>query len=230
MDALAKESLRAEVALLNRAGGAYHKYTLGNDVVIEGDYDLTKILSHYGLPLNLAGATVLDVGTASGFLAIQCARRGARVTAIDLWDSPKALQLACSAFGVEVRYVKKNVLDIDDAFGRFDLVLCGSMLLHVASPVDVLRKIRLACGMRAIVSTACTADSATSERPICEFLGVHVENGDYWHYWSMSAPALEKMLLAAGFSAIERTTHFTLQSEPGRAHYVSPHVVVTARA
>jgi hypothetical protein len=45
----------------------------------------------------------------------------------------------------------------------------------------------------------------------------------------MSAPALEKMMLAAGFSAIERTRHFTLRSEPGRTHYVSPRVVVTAR-
>lgn len=229
MDALAGDDLRAAVTLLNRAGGAYHRYQLGDGMVIEGDYDLGKYISHYDLPADLAGATVLDVGTSSGFIAVECARRGARVTALDLWNMPRALQLASSAFGVQVRYVKSNILDIDDAFGQFDLVVCGSMLLHVASPVDVLRKIRRACGMRAIVSTACTDDSETSERPICEFLGVHVEIGDYWHYWSISAPALEKMMLAAGFSAIERTAHFTLQTEPGRARHISPHVVVTAR-
>jgi 2-polyprenyl-3-methyl-5-hydroxy-6-metoxy-1,4-benzoquinol methylase len=229
MDNLASDNLRAEVALVNRAGGAYHKYTLGDGMVIEGDYDLTKYLSYYDLPANLAGTTVLDVGTSSGFLAIECARRGAIVTALDVWNVSRSLQLACRAFGVEVRYFKTSILDIDDAFGQFDLVICGSMLLHVASPVDVLRKIRRACRSRAIVSTNCTAESETSERPICEFLGVHVEDGDYWHYWSMSAAALEKMMLAAGFSVIEQRQHFTLQSEPGRTRYVSPHVVVTAR-
>jgi SAM-dependent methyltransferase len=229
MNAPGTSDLRAQVASLNLAGGAYHRYAFDDGVVIEGDYDLSKYLRHYDLPNDLAGKSVLDVGTSSGFLAVECARRGGEVTAIDIWETPRALQLACSALGVQVRYVQKNVFDLDAAFGQFDLVICGSMLLHVASPVEALRKIRQACKGRTIVSTTCTIDSETNGRPICEFLGVHAKDGDYWHYWSMSGAALAGMLLAAGFSEIERTAHFSLETEPGRVQYVSPHVVVTAR-
>jgi SAM-dependent methyltransferase len=207
------EALRDRVARLNRVATSYHKFDLGRGLVIEGDYDIAKYIDHYGIPPSLKGSSVLDVGTASGALAVECARRGADVTAIDLWEGSEAL----------------DVFDLDDSLGTFDLVICGSMLLHVASPLDALRKMRSVCHDRVIVSTTCPADSATNDRPVCDFLGIHASDGDYWHYWTISAAALTRMLLAAGFVAIGESSHFVLQTEPGRAHYVSPHVVVTAR-
>lgn len=223
-----RDALADQVAELNRAGGAYHKYTLGDGIVIEGDYDMTKYLRYYNLPPRLDGTSVLDVGTASGFLAVECAQRGAQVTAIDLWGTPAPLQIACDLLGVRVRYLQKDVLDFDASLGQFDLVICGSMLLHVASPLEVLRRIRTLCRGRATISTTCPTDSENNVRPVCDFLGVHANDGDYWHYWTISAAALRKMLLAAGFSTIAHEAHFSLQTEPGRVHYVSPHVVVSA--
>ena len=222
------EDIRSRVARINRAGGAYHRFDLGADLAIEGDYDMAKYVHHYGLPPRLDGMSVLDVGTSSGALAMACARRGAQVTAIDLWETSEVLRVACAAFGVTVRYVQKNVFDLDPSFGQFDLVLCGSMLLHVASPLDALRRMRSVCRGRATVSTNCPADSQTSDRPVCDFLGVHASDGDYWHYWTISATALRNMLLAAGFATVGEPSHFVLQTEPGRVNYLSPHVVVSA--
>lgn len=222
------EDIRGRVGRINQAGGAYHTFSLGDDLAIEGDYDMAKYIHHYGLPPGLDGLSVLDVGTASGALAVECARRGAQVTAIDLWESPEALLVACAVFGVTVRYLQKNIFDLDHSFGQFDFVLCGSMLLHVASPLDALRRIRALCRGRAVVSTTCPDDSQNSDRPLCDFLGVHADDGDYWHYWTISAAALRKMLLASGFSSIGHEAHFVLQTEPGRVRYVSPHVVVSA--
>jgi 2-polyprenyl-3-methyl-5-hydroxy-6-metoxy-1,4-benzoquinol methylase len=224
----ADDATRVRVTRLNRAGGTYHKFELGNGLVIDGDYDMTKYLRHFRLPPRLDGMSVLDVGTAAGYLALECARRGANVTAIDLWESSEALSVACEAFGVTVRYLRKSVFELDDSFGTFDIVLCGSMLLHLASPLDAIRRIRAVCRGTAIVSTTCPSDSADNDRPLCEFLGIHATDGDYWHYWTISAAALRRMLLAAGFSRIEHEAHFILQSEPGRTQYVSPHVVISA--
>ncbi len=222
------DDVRAGVERINRAGGAYHKYHLADGLVIEGDYDLVRCLRHYNLPRRLDGLSVLDVGTSSGFLAVECARRGAQVTAIDLWEVSVEMQVACVAYGVAVRYVQKSVYDLAAEFGQFDLVLCGSMLLHVSSPVEALRGLRSVCRGRAIVSTTCVPESATSERPVCDFVGVRANDGDYWHYWSIGAEALKRMMLASGFSAIERVDHFVLETEPGRVRHSSPHVIVSA--
>lgn len=222
------EALRLRVSQINRAGGEYHKFDLGNNLIIDGDYDLYKYIDFYNIPRSLVGTTVLDVGTASGYLAVECARRGADVTAIDLWKTRESLHVACAAFGVSVRYLQRDLFDLDESFGKFDLVLCGSMLLHVASPLDAIRKLRALCKHRIILSTTSTIDSATTDRPVCEFLGIHATDGDYWNYWSISVTALRQMLRAGNFSTIEHEAHFVLATEPNRTQYISPHVVVSA--
>lgn len=69
----------------------YHCIDLGNGVISDGDYDMSQFISHYKLPENLSGSSVLDVGRASGFFSFEFERRGADVTATDIesyldWD------------------------------------------------------------------------------------------------------------------------------------------------
>src|SRR5438046_2405575 len=87
---LRQPTVQEFVARVNRAGGTYHRLDWGNGLVIKGIFDLTKYLDHYHLPADLTGKTALDVGTASGFFANECTRRGAQVTAIDLFDSRRS--------------------------------------------------------------------------------------------------------------------------------------------
>lgn len=88
----------------------------------------------------LAGRRVLDVGCGGGLLAEGMARRGARVTGIDL--APESLQVArlhALEAGIEVDYrqVAAEALAGTDA-GRFDLVTCLEMLEHVPDPVAIV--------------------------------------------------------------------------------------------
>ena len=85
------EKARRLVAEVNDAGGAYHRCDFGHGLVVHGDYDMTKYLADYELPDDLTDWDVLDIGTASGFFALECARRGGRVTAIDIWEAPTVL-------------------------------------------------------------------------------------------------------------------------------------------
>lgn len=220
------DRLRQLIEEANKAGGTYHQLNLGDGLVIQGDYDMTQYLHHYKLPENLKGKTVLDIGTASGYFAIECARRGGKVTAIDIWDNPLITGLT-EVLDFDIHYVKKSIYELDAGFGQFDLIVCGSLLLHLPDQFGAIQKIRSVCKGQAIVSTACTPDSMTNPQPACEFIGQKASDGDYWFYWSLSAAALTRMFLAAGFSRVENQEHFTLNTQESRVQYATPHVVVT---
>ena len=213
---------------INMAGGGYHQIDLGDGLYINGDYDMSKVLQYYNLPKNLNGASVLDIGTSTGFFASECARRGGHVTAIDIWP-PETFNAIKNALGLEIEYVQKNIYDLDAAFGQFDLVICGSLLLHLRDIFGAIQKIREVCDGTAIVSTAAYNDTRCAHVACCEFTGARATDGDYWTYWRVNAAGLAKMLLASGFSSVSDPVHFTLQTEPDRHNYAVPHVVVSAR-
>jgi magnesium-protoporphyrin O-methyltransferase len=83
------------------------------------------------LPADLTGARVLDAGCGTGALAVEAARRGAQVVAIDL--SPTLVQLArdrlpadLGAGGVDFRSGDM----LDPALGTFDHVVGMDSLIH----------------------------------------------------------------------------------------------------
>ena len=93
---------------------------------------LEWIAGHAGLE----GASVLDVGCGGGILTEAMARRGARVTGIDL--SEKALrvaQLHLVESGLDVRYENSAV---EDLAGEFDVVTCMELLEHVPDPASMV--------------------------------------------------------------------------------------------
>jgi 2-polyprenyl-6-hydroxyphenyl methylase/3-demethylubiquinone-9 3-methyltransferase len=84
----------------------------------------------------LEGAEVLDVGCGGGILAEAMARRGARVTGIDL--SEKALRVAelhLHESKLDVRYAKASV---EEYSGEFDVVTCMELLEHVPEPASMV--------------------------------------------------------------------------------------------
>ena len=91
------------------------------------------------LPADLHGARLLDAGCGTGALAIEAARRGADVVAIDL--SPTLVQLARERLprDVDVSRIQFRAGDmLDPALGRFDHVVAMDSLIHYES-VDAAR-------------------------------------------------------------------------------------------
>jgi 2-polyprenyl-6-hydroxyphenyl methylase/3-demethylubiquinone-9 3-methyltransferase len=99
----------------------------------------------------------LDVGCGGGILAEAMARRGARVTGIDLAEKPlKVAQLHLLESRLEVRYELASAEDYAARHaGGFDVLTCMEMLEHVPDPASAVAACArlLRPGGRAIFST-----------------------------------------------------------------------------
>lgn len=89
----------------------------------------------------LAGKTVVDIGCGGGILSESMAKKGAKVTGIDL--SEKALKVAdlhSLESGVQVRY---EMISAEQLAARepasYDVVTCMEMLEHVPDPAAVVQ-------------------------------------------------------------------------------------------
>lgn len=82
----------------------YHSMDFPDGTSIAGDWDLRGRFDDYTGQVDLRNKTVLDVGTASGFLAFEAEKRGAQVISLDMpidgdWDI--------------VPYAKEPVADVE---------------------------------------------------------------------------------------------------------------------
>ena len=86
------------------------------------------------LPDDLHGRRILDAGCGTGALAVEAARRGAEVVAIDL--SPTLVQLARERLPQDLRSGVHGRVDfrsgdmLDASLGAFDHVVCMDSLIH----------------------------------------------------------------------------------------------------
>jgi magnesium-protoporphyrin O-methyltransferase len=93
------------------------------------------------LPADLSGLRVLDAGCGTGALAVEAARRGAHVIAIDL--SPTLVQLARDRLPADlgpgrIEFHSGDMLDA--GLGHFDHVVGMDSLIHY-EPADVIRSV-----------------------------------------------------------------------------------------
>lgn len=218
-----------------RLHGWYHTIDLGDGVHSSGWYDLRSVVDRWGIPESLEGLDVLDVGTADGFFAFEMERRGARrVVAVDVpaardqdWlpdlvaeqpatnPNTERFHLARRLRHSNVEHVEMSAYDISaERLGTFDLVFCGSLLLHLRDPLRALIAIRSVARRLAIIETAGDPelDDAHPDRPWLRFGNREFEQrlGDHCTYWTMSSTALEDMLEYAGFRSFTRLPRFAL--------------------
>jgi magnesium-protoporphyrin O-methyltransferase len=93
------------------------------------------------LPADLAGTRVLDAGCGTGALAVEAARRGAHVVAVDLSPTLIGLARERAPWGGGTGGIEFLVGDmLDPGLGRFDHVVAMDSLIHypAADTVRVL--------------------------------------------------------------------------------------------
>lgn len=103
----------------------------GIRATVRAGRDRTRATLLNWLPTDLGGKSVLDAGCGTGALAVEAARRGAHVTAIDL--SPKLVAIAHDrlphALGAgRIDFLSGDMLDAQ--LGEFDHVVAMDSLIH----------------------------------------------------------------------------------------------------
>ena len=186
----------------------YHSIELRPGVVTPGRAAERNVLPFLGIPADLSGKTVLDIGCWDGFFSFECERRGAkRVVATDIWETMgrAAFDFARAELGSAVEPVQASVYDLPDLLGRerFDLVLFLGVLYHLKHPLLALEKVAevTAPGGLAIVETAVDAESLM-DRPLMAFYPGDELNGDPTNWWTPNVPALASMLGVSGFGDV----------------------------
>jgi SAM-dependent methyltransferase len=209
----------------------YHTLELDSAFTTEGIFSLDEFVPYYLLPESLAGLDCLDVGTGNGYWAFQMEKRKARsVVATDIGDyfhtdfsvlhgraplspapSPSGaygepFRLAATLLGSGVRYAIRSAYDLTpQSTGTFDLVFCGSLLMHLFAPLLALHRIAGVC-RDALILTSQT-DLALDGEPLVRYRGREIP---YVHFLP-SPSCLVDMLVACGYQKVLRGPTFFLR-------------------
>lgn len=164
-----------------------------------------------GIPGDLRGWSVLDVGAWHGFFSFECERRGAdRVLAVDsyAWDrfGMDEFLAARERLGSSVEYRRADAHELDpDEIGRFDLVLLLGVFYHLRNPLAALERIARVTRRLLICETHVLLPFVHERYPLVPFFpGDEDARGTPRELCAMpTLTALERMLQSVGFSEVE---------------------------
>jgi methyltransferase family protein len=227
--------------LLARVGDVrwYHTLELAPDLTTEGWFDLRPYIDHYQLPERMDGLRALEVGTWDGFWAFEMERRGADVVALDLDDErdldwpPRRRpdEFPSEQRGTGFRLAKeilssrveRHNLSIYNAtpeeLGTFDVVFCGSVLIHLRDQLLALERIANLCDDLFISAEEHDRLSGLVPFPVSRYLA---DRPKAVVFWLPSARTWRRMMWTAGFERVERVGRFSMRSRDG---FSVPHVV-----
>ena len=215
----------------------YHTIDVAPGVVTPGWFDLRHALGRMPIP-DVRGKRCLDIGTWDGFYAYELERRGAaEVVALDIPDlsqidyppevradpdfdpNPEGQQWRSAGFhllkdltGSSVEWKGMSIYDLDPSeVGTFDVVVLGSLLVHLRDPVralDAVRRVTATDGSFVAIDYVHPAVNLLSRgRPMFELRG---ESADF-QWWLASDAGLRRLLHVGGFAIDETTDPFLLR-------------------
>ena len=214
----------------------YHSIDVRDGATTRGWFDLRHALDLIPFP-DVRGKRCLDVGTWDGFYAYELERRGAaEVVAIDVPDladidyppevradptfdpSLPAAQPRSAGFHLlhglldsSVEWRAGNIYDLDPAeLGTFDLVVVGSLLVHLRDPVRALDSVRRVTGGSLLSIDFLHPPVnllARRGRPLFELRG----EGSDFQWWMASDAGLRQLLHVGGFAVDDVSKYFLLR-------------------
>lgn len=206
----------------------YHRIELPNGVVTPGWAPLNK--ESYGIPADLTGKRVLDVGSWDGFWTFEALKRGAReVVAIDdfsdflghlenserkAWETFDLCKEALGYSDEVCRRIDMSVYDVsEELLGRFDVVFFFGTLYHLRHPLLALDRLSAVCDDEIYVETAILDDYSPYRgglghgydggQMVAEFYPDDQYSKNQTNWWVPTLHCLSHMVRSAGFARVD---------------------------
>jgi tRNA (mo5U34)-methyltransferase len=236
---MAVDTSRALQERVNAHPGWYHTIDVAPGVTTPGWCDLRAVVDQLPWP-DVRGKRCLDVGTFDGFFAFELEKRGAaEVVAVDVPDltvqdwpadfradgleallsghtQPRGTGFALlkELRGSAVQWVGSNVYDLNPVeHGQFDVVVMGSLLLHLQNPVRALEAVRSVTRRSGFLMSSDQIELSLTLRsrrtPLFTLLG----SGSTCQWFNFNAAGHERLLYAAGFDVVQRSRPFMVHSD-----------------
>lgn len=206
----------------------YHRIELPGGVTTPGMNPLSP--ETYGIPEDLSGKRVLDVGAWDGYWTFEALKRGAaEVVAIDDFsdylgqletrDRPgwETFDFCREALGYSedvCRRVERSVYDVSEVeLGRFDVVFFFGTLYHLRYPLLALDRLAVICDGTLIVESQIADDYSAfqgglgkgypGEQMVMEFFPGDELAGNETNWWAPTLYCLGHLVRAAGFPSVD---------------------------
>lgn len=184
----------------------YHSIDLPDGSVLPGLQTIDHLrwrLDRFGLPADLTGKRVIDIGAWDGWFSFECERRGAEVVAVDCVALDTFIE-AKQLLGSKVDYLTLDVNELSARrLGRFDIVLFFGVLYHLRHPLLGLEKaVELSTDL-ALVESFVIASENRQIPAVLEFYERGELGGQVDNWFGPTTECLLGMCRSAGFAQAE---------------------------
>lgn len=178
------------------------------------------------LPKDMSGLQALDIGCNAGYYSFELAKRGARVTAIDI-DEHYLKQARWAAETLDladkIDFRRAAVYQLAHETQQYDVIWFMGVMYHLRYPMLALDIVRKCCKGQMIFQTmTAPGDEVLATQQNYELHQRDIMNQPGWpmmafiehriaddptNWWAPNHAGVEAMLRAAGFSDIECIAH-----------------------
>ena len=196
----------------------WHPIKIGEYTTPGKNEETEDTFNNLGLPEDLTGKTVLDIGAWDGYYSFGCERLNAdRVVASDKfvwvnnriggnwWNSDDGFNFAHKHLKSNVEKLLASVEELDPAIhGKFDIVLMLGVIYHAKDPIGYLQKAFDMSNDIVVIETH--VDLMDIPYPASRYYISNELNNDSTNFWGPNALAVIGMMKDIGYKDITQKT------------------------